>query len=107
MNSCGPCSPRVEQADQAERRFCMDIGHADVNSAIQDEIRAAWSEALGIEAPGLDDNFFELGGDSVRIVLLYARLQRDLGNQLTLTDLFQFPTIAAQARRLQPEPVVT
>src|SRR4051794_1255605 len=107
MNSCALCSPRVGQADQAQRRFCMDAAHENVNSAIEAKIRAAWSEVLGIEAPGHDDNFFELGGDSVRIVLLYARLQRDVGNQLTLTDLFQFPTIAAQAQRLQSEPVIT
>ncbi|MCU0286592.1 MAG: amino acid adenylation domain-containing protein [Acidobacteria bacterium] len=49
-------------------------------------------EILRIENVGLNDNFFEMGGDSIKAILIAARL---MGRQLSINinDIFLFPII--------------
>lgn len=56
-----------------------------------------WREVLGTPRIGIDDNYFALGGDSIRSLAVVARA-RQLGLQLELPLLFQFPTIRQLAR---------
>src|SRR5690606_34503219 len=60
-----------------------------------------WSEALGIDRPGIDDDFFDLGGDSITAVQLTSATQRWLDDGVPLAALFDAPTIAAMARWLE------
>jgi thioesterase domain-containing protein len=46
------------------------------------------------------DNFFELGGHSLLATRLIARIEKTLGN-VSLSDLFQSPTIESLARELR------
>ncbi|MBW8687217.1 non-ribosomal peptide synthetase/type I polyketide synthase [Chitinophaga rhizophila] len=39
------------------------------------------------------DNFFELGGDSLKGMILLARLNKELGLNFTIGDLYQYPTV--------------
>ncbi|MBR8840829.1 MAG: amino acid adenylation domain-containing protein, partial [Stigonema ocellatum SAG 48.90 = DSM 106950] len=55
-----------------------------------------WSQVLGREQVGIHDNFFELGGDSILSIQIIARAHQ-AGLQLTLTQLFQYKTIAELA----------
>ncbi|MGH9735405.1 MAG: non-ribosomal peptide synthetase, partial [Candidatus Acidiferrales bacterium] len=59
-----------------------------------------WKRILRVETVGLDDNFFDAGGDSLMIIALHSNLQKTLGAEIEVTDLFQFPTIRAMARYL-------
>jgi hypothetical protein len=45
-------------------------------------------------------NFFDLGGHSLLLVRLHARIQEELGAELPLVDLFNYPNIEALARHL-------
>jgi acyl carrier protein len=54
-----------------------------------------WAELLGVDRVGVQDSFFELGGDSLLGVQLVARLNEALGSHLSVTDLFEAPTIRA------------
>ena len=78
------------------------IAHAFVKPGSRTEIRLAeiWGTILGLEEVGIEDPFTELGGSSVQLVRLHAALRRDLDASIELTELFELPTIAAQARRL-------
>ena len=67
---------------------------------IERQIAAAWQEVLGVERVGLHDNFFDLGGHSLRLVEVHARLLRDLGRDISIVTLFQYPTVAALAAHL-------
>jgi len=49
---------------------------------------------------GLDDGFFEAGLTSAQLIGVLDRLQARLGRQLPVTELFQFPSRRALARRL-------
>ncbi|MBX3328846.1 MAG: amino acid adenylation domain-containing protein [Nitrospira sp.] len=59
-----------------------------------------WAEVLGLPQVGIHDNFFDLGGHSLTAVQLVSRIQRMIGNPISLLDLFQAPTVAGLAQRI-------
>ncbi|MEC0090200.1 non-ribosomal peptide synthetase [Paenibacillus macquariensis] len=44
---------------------------------------------------GIHDSFFEIGGTSISIVRLHRRIKQELGHDVTVADLFSYPTITA------------
>ncbi|HEX6042720.1 amino acid adenylation domain-containing protein, partial [Longimicrobium sp.] len=64
-------------------------------------LSAVWRELLGLEEVGVEDNFFDLGGHSLLLVRLQARLTAELGREVPVVELFQYPTVRALAARLQ------
>jgi amino acid adenylation domain-containing protein len=72
-------------------------------SELERSIAAMWQDLLGIEEVGIHDNFFDLGGHSLLIVRLHRRLSDELDADLSLTDLFRYPTVASLAQHLTGE----
>lgn len=69
------------------------------------ELRAIWRELLGVDDVGDDDDFFDRGGHSLLTLQLIMRIEQRLGRKLTMRDVFDHPSFAAQARllrRLEP-----
>ncbi|GAA6614913.1 amino acid adenylation domain-containing protein [Scytonema sp. NUACC26] len=66
-----------------------------------------WLEVLNLEKVGVNDNFFELGGHSLLIVQLHSKLNNKLlGNinrDISVIDLFKYPTISTLAQYLGQE----
>ena len=58
-----------------------------------------WRDVLRVERIGLHDNFFDLGGHSLLLIQLQTGLKRELKTDVTLVELFQQTTVAAQAER--------
>jgi len=63
-------------------------------------IAQAWKDALGVDRVGLNENFFDLGAHSLMVAEVHIQLQQLLGRELSLVDLFQFPTVSALANHL-------
>ncbi|MEU6730259.1 amino acid adenylation domain-containing protein [Nonomuraea wenchangensis] len=63
-------------------------------------VTEAWREALGSDAFGPDDNFFDVGGHSLLVLQVHERLRERF--ELTVTDLFRYPTVASLAAYLSP-----
>ena len=68
---------------------------------------AAWREVLQVERVGAHDNFFDLGGDSLLMTQVRSRLQRDFARQLSIVELFRYPTVRALAHYLDEQEAKT
>ncbi len=62
-----------------------------------------WCSLLKRSAVGIHDNFFELGGNSLLVARMLARVDKEFGRKLRMTDLFEAPTVEQFARRLWPD----
>lgn len=63
-------------------------------------IAAIWARRLGRETVPQNINFFDLGGSSLDLVAIHAALDDAFPGAFALTDLFAYPTVAAQAAKL-------
>jgi len=73
-----------------------DLPATDIELAVAQ----AWKEALGISEVRLNDNFFDLGAHSLTIAEVRIKLERTLGRDISIIDLFQFTTVSSLARHL-------
>ncbi|RCJ26206.1 non-ribosomal peptide synthetase [Nostoc minutum NIES-26] len=63
------------------------------NTEVERIIADIWQKALAVEKVGIYNNFFELGGHSLLLVKINQQLREKLGLELSIVDMFNFPTI--------------
>lgn len=73
-------------------------------TALEQVLSGIWQEVLGITQVGLDDSFFELGGNSLIGLQVVSRVRNLFQIELPLRDLFETPTIAKLAAKMQQDP---
>jgi acyl carrier protein len=74
---------------------------AEPGTDVERLIATAWQSALGIDRVGRHDNFVELGGHSLLGVQLMASLSTTLGVRLSQRDLWETPTVAGLAAKVE------
>ncbi|MFM7712590.1 MAG: phosphopantetheine-binding protein, partial [Microcystis sp.] len=67
---------------------------------IEQQLTEIWSLILECEKIGIHDNFFDLGGHSILAIKLLNQIQKNFNQELSLTSLFQHPTIAQLSQQL-------
>lgn len=63
-------------------------------SDLQKALAEIWTEAFGYTKIGINDNFFELGGNSLKMLMMIAKIQKKLSANVPVDFFFKHPTIA-------------
>ncbi len=66
----------------------------------EEVLEGIWSEILGRERIGTSESFFDLGGHSLSAIQAASRIRKAFDVELPLRTLFEEPTVAALARRI-------
>ena len=61
---------------------------------------AIWTDVLQSEITGVTDNFFDVGGHSLAVAEVRAGIAAQLGREVSMVDLFTWPTIREIADHL-------
>lgn len=72
----------------------LGTAYLEAETETQKIIATIWADLLSMERVGIDDNFFDLGGDSILLVQVHGRLESIWPGEVTMVDLFTYPTIA-------------
>ena len=75
----------------------------EARNEMERTVAETWAEILGVEFVGLHQNFFDLGATSLMVPEVQIELQRKLGREIPLTDLFEFHTVSSLAGHLSGE----
>jgi amino acid adenylation domain-containing protein len=71
------------------------------STGAEQRIAKTWQEVLHLEQVGIYDNFFDLGGHSLLLVHIHSKLQQIFDTDVSVIDLFKYPTIHALAQYLE------
>ncbi|MCT2581930.1 type I polyketide synthase [Actinophytocola gossypii] len=77
------------------------VESAPAATELEATIAGVWSRMLGVERVEVDDDFFDLGGNSLVAVQLIAQLRKAVGVRLPMRSLFEQPTVAGLAARVE------
>jgi acyl carrier protein len=86
--------PEIEQV-QREREYEAP------RTAVEEVLCDIWSEVLQVERVGVSESFFELGGHSLLATQLISRVRDAFQIELPLRTLFEKPTVAELALKVE------
>ncbi len=80
-----------------------DSGEAYVapRTPVEEVLAEIWAEVLNVAQVGINDNFFDLGGHSLLATQVISRVREACHIDLLLRHLFETPTIAGLAERIE------
>ncbi|WP_229402068.1 type I polyketide synthase [Micromonospora okii] len=76
-------------------------GSAAPRTELEATLAGVWRDGLGVPTVGVDDDFFALGGNSLVAVQLIAAMRKATGVRLPMRSLFETPTVAGLAARIE------
>ncbi|MDZ8262382.1 amino acid adenylation domain-containing protein [Nostoc sp. ChiQUE01b] len=81
----------------------LEVVYQPPQTEIEETIADIWQKVLQVEDVGIYDNFFELGGHSLLLVQVHSKLREIFKKNLSVIDLFRYPTINSLANSLNQD----
>jgi len=78
----------------------LETTYVAPRNPIERRLAEIWQEVLNLKQVGVNDTFFDLGGHSILLVQAHHRICQAFDTDLTVAQMFQYPTIASIARYL-------
>jgi amino acid adenylation domain-containing protein/non-ribosomal peptide synthase protein (TIGR01720 family) len=75
--------------------------YTPARNATEETLVTIWQDVLEEDKIGIHDDFFELGGHSLLAVRLISAIRKAFKAEIPISDVFDYPTIAALAKQLQ------
>jgi acyl transferase domain-containing protein/acyl carrier protein len=88
---------------QSFERPDLDGDFLAPRNAIEEALAKQWDKLLGVSPVGVEDSFFDLGGHSLIAVRLFATIKKEFGVEFPISVLFEAPTIATIAARIEAQ----
>ena len=102
-----PLTPngKVDRRALPAPEFQSELQHSLLapRTPIEEMLTSIWADVLSIELVGVHHNFFEVGGQSLLATQVISRVRDTLSVELPLRSLFEAPTIAELASRVELE----
>jgi acyl-CoA synthetase (AMP-forming)/AMP-acid ligase II/acyl carrier protein/NRPS condensation-like uncharacterized protein len=70
-------------------------------SELERQLADIWTQLLELDRIGMDEDVFALGADSITVMQVLSRLRAHFGVHFSLKDIFDAPTVATLAARLE------
>ena len=83
------------------RNTSVETGAIKPRTAVEEIVGDIWALLLHIPPPGIHDDFFRLGGNSLLAVQVISRVRQALGVEMPLRAMFEEPTLAGFAQRIE------
>ena len=91
----------AELAELAKLREAQRGHTSRSRTQIEETLQLICNAALEGKRVGIDDNLFELGASSLKLIEIHEQIDHEYPNEIDLTEIFDFPTIAELARHLE------
>lgn len=100
INEMDVSTQAVEHSSDAGTRASFTTAFEALSPGVEQQLAGLWQEVLGRSELGALDNFFELGGHSLLLIRLGGKIRKEFGAALSLSSLFDRPTIREQAKMI-------
>ncbi|MEH2271375.1 MAG: amino acid adenylation domain-containing protein [Nostoc sp.] len=100
----GKINRRALPAPDADQRN-LEVDFVAPRTPTEQELATIWAEVLKLKQVGIHDNFFELGGHSLLATQVISRLIEAFCLNFPLRYLFENPTIAELAQKVNAQQI--
>src|SRR5581483_10340003 len=101
LTTSGKVNRRALPAPPASQ--ATEASQAEAETQVEELVRGAWEQVLGLQGLSRSDNFFAVGGHSLLATQVVSRLRQLFGVEVSVRQLFEAPTIAELAQAIEQQ----